>query len=206
MAKTYGQFCALARGLDHVGDRWTLLIVRELLLGPAGYGELQEALVGIPTNLLADRLQSMAADEIVERETAAHDRRRVNYRLTPLGEALRPAIDALIVWGAHWMATGPDGDRFEPRWAMLAIRALLADRLTSFSGAIEFMFGTESVLVVGAGAPLTSEVSRQEVRASIEGPPPLLLALASGQLPVDDAAQAGVTIRGDHRALHALLN
>lgn len=205
MAKTYGQFCALARALDHVGDRWTLLIVRELLISPAGYGELQGALEGIPTNLLADRLQALAADAVVERETEVHDRRRVTYRLTPLGEALGPAIDALIVWGAHWMATGPGDDRFEPRWAALALRALLADRLTSFSGAVEFTFGADSVLVVGTDAPDTSGPDGQEVRVSIDGPAPLLLALASGQLALDEAAREGVVIRGDAGVLRALL-
>ena len=205
MAKTYGQFCALARSLDHVGDRWTLLIVRELLLAPAGYGELQGALEGIPTNLLAERLQTMAADGIVERETPASDRRRVTYRLTPLGEALRPSVDALIVWGAHWMAAGPGDDRFDPRWAALALRALLADRLTSFHGVVELRFGDQSVRLVGAGAPRPSAGDGGRARVEIEGPAALLLALASGQLTVDEAARAGVAFRGDDRAVRALL-
>lgn len=205
MAKTYGQFCALARALDHVGDRWTLLIVRELLIGPAGYGELQAALEGIPTNLLADRLQAMTADGIVERERSADDRRRFTYRLTPLGEALRPTIDALIVWGAHWMSAGPGDDRFEPRWAALALRALLAERVSSFRGTIEFDFGTDALRIVGVGEPGAPETGEHEVDATIEGPATLLLAVASGQLSIDDAAAAGVVINGDARALQALL-
>ena len=204
MAKTYGQFCALARSLDHIGDRWTLLIVRELLLGPAGYGELQSALAGIPSNLLADRLRTMAADGIVERDAVPLDRRRATYRLTPLGQGLAPVVDALVVWGAHWMSTGPEGDHFEPRWAALALRALLADRVASFSGAVEFTFGDETVVLV-TGESMDASTDDGEVSARVEGPPALLLALASGQISIDDASRAGVTTRGDRRALRALL-
>ena len=204
MAKTYGQFCALARSLDHVGDRWTLLIVRELLLAPAGYGELQDALEGIPTNLLAERLQTMTADGIVERETSARDRRRVTYRLTPLGETLRPSVNALIVWGANWMSTGPGDDRFDPRWAGLALRALLADRLTSFSGVVELRFGTESIRLVGARTT-RRPAAQQDAHVEIDGPATLLLALASGRLTMDEAAREGVAFRGHDRALRALL-
>ena len=203
MAKTYGQFCALARALDHVGDRWTLLIVRELLLGPASYGELCASLEGVPTNLLADRLKTLTEDGIVDREPAMDDRRRVTYRLTSLGEALGPSIDALIVWGAHWMASGPGEDRFDPRWAALALRALLADRASSFGGVIQFTFGPESVQIVGSGHSGLAGADRP-THVSIDGPAPLLLALASGQLSSADAGRAGVQIRGPRRAVQAL--
>ena len=66
--RTYGQYCAMARGLDVIGDRWTLLIIRELLLqGPSRYAELQRGLPGIATNLLADRLRELEANGIVTR-------------------------------------------------------------------------------------------------------------------------------------------
>src|SRR5687768_3268395 len=62
LVKSYGQFCGLARALDHVGDRWTLLIVRELLIEPRRYSQIRDALPGVATNLLADRLRSLEAD------------------------------------------------------------------------------------------------------------------------------------------------
>lgn len=205
MAKTYGQFCALARALDHVGDRWSLLIVRELLLRSAGYGELQTALEGIPTNLLADRLRTMCEDGIVERQPSDGDRRRVTYRLTPLGLGLGPVVDALIVWGGHWMSPGPGDDRFDPRWAGLALRALLAERLDSFTGTVEFRFEDGSMRIVGTQDPTSPQPGREHVGAAVEGPATLLLALASGDLSLDDAAEAGVSTEGDRQLLRRVL-
>ena len=121
--KSYGQFCALARAMDRVGDRWTMLIVRELLLGPARYGELSAALPGMASNLLAQRLKQLTADGIVSRTEA--DGRPV-YRLTPRGEALEPVLLALIRWGAAYMPEGPGEDVVDERWALLAMRAMLA--------------------------------------------------------------------------------
>ncbi|MDH4353359.1 MAG: helix-turn-helix transcriptional regulator, partial [Actinomycetota bacterium] len=93
--KTYGQFCGLARALDHVGDRWTLLIVRELLLGPRTFAALQASLDGISPNLLVDRLRSLASDGIVRRNGAPARSKAVEYRLTDDGAALEPAVLAL---------------------------------------------------------------------------------------------------------------
>jgi DNA-binding HxlR family transcriptional regulator len=123
--KTYGQFCALARSLDRVGDRWTLLIVRELLLGPATFQSLQSALAGISPNLLVDRLRALVADGLATRSTAPARSKRVVYRLTAHGTHLEPVIVELIRWGARYMASGVGDDRVDPRWATLALRALL---------------------------------------------------------------------------------
>lgn len=200
MARTYGQFCAVARALDHVGDRWTLLIIRELVLGPAGYGDLAAALDGIPSNLLASRLRSMGADGILERETDGQDRRRVTYRLTSLGESLGPVLDALIVWGARWMSSGPGDDRFDARWSGLALRALLEDRRSAFAGVVELRFETGSVQIAG-----TAHNGSPAATATVQGPAQILLALASGDMGLDEAAQVGVVIDGDRRLLRHLL-
>lgn len=199
MAKTYGQFCGLARALDRVGDRWTLLIVRELLLHDAGYGELHTALEGIPTNLLADRLRDLEADGVVERATSQEDRRRVTYRLTSLGRGLEPALRSLIVWGAHWMAEGPGDDRFDPRWANLALRALLDQRMAAVSGVVELRFDGRAVRV-GSGA------DPAEPDATVEGDATVLLGLASGQLTLGEARRRGLRVRGDRALLRRLLD
>jgi DNA-binding HxlR family transcriptional regulator len=118
--KRYGQFCAVARALDRIGDRWTLLIVRELLLRPSRFTDLLDGLPGIPRNLLADRLRALAGDGLV-----ANDAGR--YTLTERGLELRPAIRALAMFGATELMTGPDGDAVRGRWIATAVDARFAD-------------------------------------------------------------------------------
>ncbi len=97
--RSYGQSCLLARALDVVGERWTLLLVRELFSGPKRFTDLHAALDGMGTNLLADRLKELARAGVIER-TPDSTRTRPVYRLTPLGEGLRPALRELFSWGA----------------------------------------------------------------------------------------------------------
>lgn len=123
--KSYGQFCALARALDHIGDRWALLVVRELLTGPKTYRQLQGSLPGISPNLLVDRLRSLADDGLVVRSDGPTRSKSVVYRLTDAGLALQGAVFELIRWGARWMVTGPQDDHVDAKWAVLALRALL---------------------------------------------------------------------------------
>lgn len=185
--KSYGQFCALARALDHVGDRWTLLLVRELLLGPARYGELSAALPGLATNLLAERLRQLRDDGIVQRVGIA-------YALTPRGRGLEAVILELIRWGGAYMVTGPGDDVVDERWAWLAVRALLDGPSSELPrgevavrcGGLEF-----SVVVDGNGRRVLPGVARRP-EATLTAPlPALLAAVSSGQWGDD------VTIEGD---------
>lgn len=205
--KRYGQFCGLARGLEHVGDRWTLLLIRELLLGPSSYGDLLTALDGIPTNLLADRLRQLEADGLVARETDPGDGRRAIYRLTTLGQGLEPALLALIKWGAHWMRTGQGDDRFDPRWSVLAIRALLQDRRTTRRGTVELRIGGDAVTVAttSEGSIRVQGGGASAAGATVEGEPGLMLGLVSGELTPKEAARRGLRIRGDRTLARALL-
>ncbi|MBY0441225.1 MAG: helix-turn-helix transcriptional regulator [Mycobacteriaceae bacterium] len=123
--KNYGQFCALARALDHVGDRWTLLIIRELLIAPRSFRELQQALPGLSPNLLVRRLRALIHDGLVLRNTAPMRSKSVIFQLTEAGLALEATAFELIRWGARWMTTGPGPDRVDPTWSILAVRALL---------------------------------------------------------------------------------
>src|SRR3954468_24706379 len=99
--RSYGQYCSVAKALDVVGERWTLLIVRELLAqGACRYTDLRAGLPGIATNLLADRLRELEAAGIVEREDAPPPIATTLFRLTERGAALEPVIYALGRWGA----------------------------------------------------------------------------------------------------------
>ena len=123
--RSYGQYCCLAKALDVVGDRWTLLIVRELLPQPRRYRELLDALPGIGTNLLADRLAFLTEIGLVRPLDA--ERRTAGYELTELGERLREPVLALARFGLGVMAERPElarGSVTRPSWAALAVEAM----------------------------------------------------------------------------------
>ena len=106
----YGQFCGLARAAEIVGQRWTLLILRDLSVGPRRYSELVAGLPGIPTNTLASRLKELEDEGIVARMAPSGAERSVVYALTPRGEELGPALDALSRWGAGGMRAPREGE------------------------------------------------------------------------------------------------
>lgn len=106
----YGQFCGLARAAEIVGQRWTLLILRDLSVGPRRYSELVAGLAGIPTNTLATRLKELEDEGLVARTVPSGTERSVVYTLTPRGEELRPALDALSRFGAGGMRTPREGE------------------------------------------------------------------------------------------------
>jgi DNA-binding HxlR family transcriptional regulator len=106
----YGQFCGLARAAEIVGQRWTLLILRDLSVGPRRYSDLAGGLPGIPTNTLASRLKDLEEAGVVSRTAPAGGDRSVVYGLTPRGEELIPALDALSRWGAGGMRAPREGE------------------------------------------------------------------------------------------------
>lgn len=108
--REYGQFCGLARAMEVLGQRWTTLVLRDLLVGPRRYSDLLAGLPGIPTNVLANRLKELEADGLVVREARAGSDRSVIYRTTPRAEELRPALDALAHWGAAGMRQPREGE------------------------------------------------------------------------------------------------
>lgn len=140
LSRDYGQYCGLARALDVVGDRWNLLIVRELLIGPARYGQLRDGLSGIATNLLTDRLRDLETAAVVERRLS-DDANAIAYALTPWGAQLREPINALIRWSTPLMIRGLEGDEFRPSGLLVALPALLAGRMpTDQSKAVESLW------------------------------------------------------------------
>jgi DNA-binding HxlR family transcriptional regulator len=114
----YDQFCAVARALDQVSERWTLLIVRNLLLGPRRYSDLMTELPGITTNLLAVRLRGMEASGVIARQPGPPAR----YELTPLGAALEPVVIELGRWGANFMDRPRRGDTINVGWGLLSLK------------------------------------------------------------------------------------
>jgi DNA-binding HxlR family transcriptional regulator len=101
--KSYGQSCPIAKSLDILGDRWTLLLIRELFLGRTRFAEFQARLPGIPTNLLGDRLKQLEECEIVERRFYSQHPPRAEYVLTEKGRALDRVLGALAEWGDRYL-------------------------------------------------------------------------------------------------------
>lgn len=100
MPRTYGQTCPVARTLEIVGERWTLLVIRDLFRGPQRFQDLQESLTGVAPNVLSDRLKTLEEHGLVQREFYSEHPPRAAYALTPLGRELQPALRSLAVWGA----------------------------------------------------------------------------------------------------------
>lgn len=126
--RSYGQYCGLAGALDVVGERWTLLILRELLVGPCRYNELLANLPGIGTNLLADRLKYLTREGLLELCPQDENSKIKRYRLTADGEALRTAVLSLARWGMARLESPTVEDAVRPRWAMLAVEAMIDER------------------------------------------------------------------------------
>lgn len=121
--RSYRQYCAVARGLDLVGERWTLLLVRDLLTGPKRYKDLLAGLPGIGTNLLAARLRELEEQGIVTRRVLPPPAGSSVYELTEVGQALEPAIAALGRWGYRFLSARREDDFLSPNAYLLAMRA-----------------------------------------------------------------------------------
>lgn len=113
MSRFYDQYCPVAKGSETLGDRWTMLIVREMLQGISGFNELQRGLPGISRSVLAERLRRLERCEIIERQIGPAGR-TIRYRLTPAGRDLQPVIDAIGEWGATWAFTEPRPEELDP--------------------------------------------------------------------------------------------
>lgn len=192
--RSYGQFCGLARALDIVGDRWNLLIVRELLPGPLRYSDLKASLPGVASNLLAERLRTMEETGVVERVLGDAG---VLYGLTRWGRELKEPMEALGRWGIPLLTTGRGDDEFRPRWLTLALPAILNGRTAAPS--VEVGFEVEGLLIVlridedGTSARIGDDHRPETVLAAEAD---TVVGLVAGTLTVDQALDAG-ELRGD---------
>jgi DNA-binding HxlR family transcriptional regulator len=221
--RSYGQYCSVAKALDAVGDRWTLLIIRELLLqGPCRYTDLRNGLPGIATNLLADRLHELEAAGLVRREEAAPPVATTLFHLTEAGAGLEPALEALGGWGIRYMAEPAEGDEFRSHWFTFPVELFLHDADPDGPPlAIELRpasqtAGQTTSQTVGRppGRPAVVEVAGGEVRTRLgsaaspdlilAGSPRLILGLLGAYLTPADAEALGLAITGDPAILRRL--
>ena len=110
----YGQYCPIARAAEILGDRWTLLIVRDLLLGKQHFNDLERGLPGISRSVLSERLRRLERMGLLEKRSTLDGRKTTEYVLTEAGTELQCVIDALLMWGATWAFGGPRTEELDP--------------------------------------------------------------------------------------------
>ncbi|MBI3675335.1 MAG: helix-turn-helix transcriptional regulator [Proteobacteria bacterium] len=120
----YPQFCALARAAEILGERWTLLIIRELLVGQKRFSDLSDRLGALSPTVLTTRLNMLVEQGVVQRSTLPPPFNAQVYKLTPVGLALKPAIYELIRWGGHFLFPMRPDDEFDPEWVLLGLDAV----------------------------------------------------------------------------------
>src|SRR4051812_1436259 len=206
--RTYGQYCGLAKALDVIGDRWSMLIVRELLLREAcRYTDLRQGLPGIATNLLADRLRELERVGVVAREEAPAPVATTLFRLTDRGRELEPALYALGRWGVPFLADAPEADEFRSHWLALPVTLGMADSSPGEPPvAIEVRVDDQPVVIeTGDGAGRTRPRPAEDPDGVLSGPPRPTIAVLIGRLDLDEARAEGVEYEGDREALRRLL-
>ena len=206
--RSYGQYCSVAKALDVVGDRWTLLIIRELaVLGACRYTDLRNGLPGIATNLLADRLRELESAGLIRREDAPPPVATTLFRLTEAGEELWPVLDALAHWGVRYMAAPAGGDEFRGHWFTWPASLFLRDRDPDGPPVtIELRAASNPVVVeVSGGSVRTVPGTAAAPDVVLSGEPRLILGLFAGGISVADATAFGLQISGDASVLERVL-
>ena len=202
--RSYEQYCAVAKALDVVGDRWTLLIVRELIVrGPSRYTDLRYGLPGIATNLLADRLNDLETAGLVRRFDAPPPVATALYELTPRGAELGPVLQALGRWGGRLMTQIGDDDEFRSHWLAFPVSTYLQDRSPDEPPVtIEVRTGDQTVSIetVDGGVRLRPGAA-ERADAILSGPPDAILGVLTGRIDVAKAKRRGLRLQGDERVL-----
>lgn len=206
--RSYGQYCGLAGALDLVGERWTLLIVRELMSGPKRYTDLAGGLPGIGTSLLAKRLAKLENGGVIERRLLPPPAAATVYELAPPGHELAAALVPLITWGLrHAVPETPGNHQFNATWCVLPFTQP-ADplALAGIEATYEFRIGDSTALVRVRDEHaylLPPESATPDTTISMA--PATVAALGAGRRTISEAATAGaITVDGDPSPATAL--
>lgn len=203
--RSYKQACSLARALDAIGDRWTLLIIRDLLLGPRRYGELQTCLPGIGTNLLADRLKSMEKIGLVRRLPVDAGHR---WELTETGLGLEPALMEMVRWAMTTRLPAHGDEASRPEWDLVAMKALFdPQRYTGAPDRFRLVLnGLPAILEVVGEALEVEQEDGGTAAATIEMDGTTGWRLATGKVGFENVLADGrLKISGDKKAARQLL-
>jgi DNA-binding HxlR family transcriptional regulator len=207
MGRRYHQYCPVARALDVVGERWSLLIVRELLLGPRRFTDLAEGLPGIGSSVLAARLKDLEQNGLVAKRTLPPPAASVVYELTDDARGLSRVLAALADWGMNLLGRPRNDDVVDGRWLVLAL-AVTAEPPPSIADATyELRVDNEAFHVRShEGRLQAAEGPASRASATIALTAGTLAAIASGALDVTSArAERLIAVDGDSAGAHQLL-
>ncbi|WP_307079743.1 winged helix-turn-helix transcriptional regulator [Streptomyces canus] len=194
--RSYDQYCSAARALDVVGDRWTLLIVRELLSGPRRYTDLHADLPGVSTDVLASRLKDMERDGLTTRRRLPPPGAAFVYELTARGRELLPVLQALGTWGGPELGARRPTDAVRAHWfALPLLRALEGEGLVEVrleEGDFHVYVGAQDGPAYGEGPAPQEPDARLVLDSEVWG------AVGRGELSLADAVRDGrVEVTGD---------
>jgi DNA-binding HxlR family transcriptional regulator len=205
--RSYEEYCAIAKSLDVVGDRWTLLIVRELALrGPCRYTDLRNGLPGIATNLLADRLRDLERAGVIAREEAPPPIATTLFVLTSRGEGLRPVLEDLTRWGLPLMTEDSPEDAVRSHWLASALELMLEAPLPDGPPVtLEIQTGDQPIALEARDGAIHTKVGPAlDPDATLVGEPRPIMGLLLGLIELAAAKELGVTYRGDPAVLRRL--
>jgi DNA-binding HxlR family transcriptional regulator len=206
--RSYGEYCSIAKALDVVGDRWTFLIIRELLIrGACRYTDLKDGLPGIATNLLSDRIRELEAAGLIRREDAPPPVATTLFHLTDTGAELESVLGAIGRWGVRYMIEPAEGDEFRGHWFAFPVSFFLRDRDPDGPPvSIELRTASSPVVVEVSGGSARMRLGTAAAPDLVlRGEPRLILALFSGHLTAGEVTELGLEISGDASVLQRVL-
>ncbi|MYT69757.1 MULTISPECIES: helix-turn-helix domain-containing protein [unclassified Streptomyces] len=199
--REYGQFCGLARAMEMVGERWSMLIVRDLLNGPRRYTDLRRGLPAIPTNILSNRLKQLEEAGLATRRALPHPERAVVYELTDYGRDLEPALIALGRWGARTLTEPRPGEAITAESVAMSFRTSYRPEAAYGTTAIfEVRMGDFTINLQVTGGALAVAIGPHPapdlVIERLHGHPVREL-MSGSKTPADVLAEGSVHIKGD---------
>ena len=205
--RSYDEYCSLAKSLDVVGDRWTLLIIRELTMrGACRYTDLRNGLPGIATNLLAERLRELEHAGVIAREDAPPPIATTLFRLTPRGEQLRPVLEGLTLWGLPFMVEQRPEDAVRSHWISNALELMLSDsRADAPPVTVELNIGDQPIVLETRDGAIHTRIGPVDTAdVVITGEARRVMGLLLGLTELADAEAAGVSYQGDPAILERI--
>lgn len=206
----YGQYCPMVKALEILGDRWTLLIVRDMLCGMTHFNDLERGLPGISRPLLAQRLKQLQQAGVIEKRLTGNGRKTTEYQLTQAGHELLEVVSALVVWGAKWAFGDPTPEDLDPvllMWWMrnrVNIDQLPEQRITiqyNFHGASKDTFW---LVINGDDVTICLTDPGYEVNVLVTADLATYYKLWAGRISYDEAInEYGVTVEGLPRFVRA---
>jgi len=206
--RSYGEACRFAHALDLVGERWALLVVRELLLGPKRFTDLRAGLPHASSNILSERLRDLEQGAVIQRRKLPPPAASIVYELTEWGRELEPVVTKLGAWGAR-SPFPPDSQEIGPDSIGLALRSLFDAEL---AGDLEATYGLQigeqrfRVGIAGGELALNRGAASDPGASIALADAPTLAAVLTGELPLDDALDSGAArIEGSKQAAKRFL-